>query len=155
MKKIEPPIIVTQSFSVSKEALWLAITERDQMVQWFFENIPAFEPIVGFKTQFVVENEGRIFPHQWKIMEVHAHRRIAYNWKYEGYEGDSIVTFELAPIPAGTQLALTHKVLDSFSADVPEFSRASCEGGWNYFIKERLHAFIKAKASDDSSQEYL
>lgn len=120
------------------------------MVQWFFENIPDFEASIGFETQFVVENEGRIFPHQWKIMEVHPQRKIAYNWKYEGYEGDSTVSFELATIPTGTQLTLTHEVLESFREDIPEFSRESCEGGWNYFIKEKLKAFIQVKVSGDS-----
>ncbi|MEO1383575.1 MAG: SRPBCC domain-containing protein, partial [Bacteroidota bacterium] len=60
------------------------------------------------------------------------------------------VTFELVSILSGTQLTLTHEVMESFSADVPEFSRASCEGGWNFFIKEKLKAFIQVKVSGNS-----
>ena len=33
------PVIVEQSFDQPIEKVWAAITELDQMIQWFFENI--------------------------------------------------------------------------------------------------------------------
>ncbi len=56
-------VVVKQVFSNSVTQVWQAITQLDQMKQWFFENIP-------------------------------------------------------------------------------EFSRESCQAGWNYFIKEQLKAFL-------------
>ncbi len=61
------------------------------------------------------------------------------NWRYGGYAGDSLVTFELSEQgDDGTVLRLTHLVTASFPEDVPEFSRESGITGWKYFITESL-----------------
>ena len=65
MKKTEDPIVVEQLYDASLDEVWAAITERDQMIQWFFDNIPAFDPKVDFETKFNINNEGRDFPHLW------------------------------------------------------------------------------------------
>lgn len=41
------PIIVEEKFNKDIRSVWKVITELDQMKQWFFDNIPAFEPRVG------------------------------------------------------------------------------------------------------------
>ena len=137
------PVIIKQTFPSSNQTLWNAITEHHQMTYWFFDNIPSFKAEVGFKTEFVVENEGRVFPHLWKIIEVKNYKKIVYSWKYRGYEGDSTVAFELSESDDQTELTLTHTVLEEFPKDIPEFRRESCKGGWIYFIKERLVDYLK------------
>ncbi len=139
---IDPPVIVEQHFEVPADIVWQAITEREQMVQWYFENIEAFEPQIGFETRFVIENEGRIFIHLWRIVEVEPFKKISYNWKYEGYAGDSTVTFKVMEEEKGCRLHLTHQVLNNFPPNIPEFTRDSCLGGWNYFIQNRLREFL-------------
>jgi uncharacterized protein YndB with AHSA1/START domain len=143
MKQNDEPVVVEQAFGVSTDQLWCAITELKQMRQWFFENIESFKPVSGFETMFVVENEGRIFPHHWKITEAEPGKKITYNWKYEGYTGDSYVTFELSEHENGSRLTLTHQVTESFPQNVPEFQRESCLEGWNWFIKHRLKNYLK------------
>lgn len=145
MKKTDKPIGVEQTFDVSPGELWNAITELSQMTQWFFENIESFEPKVGFETRFVVENEGRTFPHLWKITEVESYKKISYNWKYEGYAGDSFVTFELFELGEKTKLKLVHTITKDFPPNIPEFTRESCMAGWNYFIVQRLNDYLKSK----------
>ncbi|WP_299104914.1 SRPBCC domain-containing protein [uncultured Tenacibaculum sp.] len=142
MKKTDKPVIVEENFTVSINELWGAITEVNRMKQWFFENIESFEPTVGFKTKFIVQNEDRIFPHLWEVTEVIPKERICYNWKYEGYKGDSFVTFEIFKSEQGSKLILTHKVTESFTADIEEFKRESCIGGWNWFIKNQLKNYL-------------
>ena len=138
-------VVVKQIFEVSKETLWNAITEHNQMIQWFFENIPVFKPSVGFKTQFLVENEGRKFTHLWEIVEVIPNQKIVYNWKYEEYEGEGLVFFELLEHEKGATLILTNKWIGEFPQDIPEFSRESCIGGWQYFINGRLKEYLSNK----------
>ena len=46
------PVVITQQLNDSKEKVWNAITDHKQMIQWFFENIPSFEAVVGFNTKF-------------------------------------------------------------------------------------------------------
>ncbi len=143
MQYSEDPIAVEQSFEVELDRLWEAITELDQMRQWFFENIGAFEPKEGFETRFIVKNEDRIFPHLWKITEVDPLKKIVYNWKYEGYAGDSFVTFELSEREKGSHLKLTHQITERFQQNIPEFHRENCLEGWNWFIKRRLKDYLE------------
>ncbi len=135
-------VIVEQTFNTSINRVWDAITNVEQMRQWFFENIKSFKPEVGFSTKFNVQSQDRDFIHLWELTEVLVKKRIVYNWKYEGYPGDSFVTFELFEQENGTKLRLTHEVTENFPADIPEFSRESCTEGWNYFIKNRLKEFL-------------
>ena len=145
MESTSNPVIVEQTFNRPVPDVWKAITEVDQMTQWFFENIPAFQPEVGFTTQFNVESGGRNFLHLWRVTEVIHLQKITYSWKYEGYPGDSFVTFELSDEGDKTQLRLTHQVTESFPLDIPEFTRESCLGGWNFFIGKSLKEYLEGK----------
>jgi len=135
-------VIVKQSFEVSTEVLWKAITEHHQMIQWFFENIPEFEARVGFKTQFLIANEDRNFTHLWEIVEVIPNKKIVYDWRYDEYEGEGLVFFELVENEKESSLILTNKWIGEFPQDILEFSRESCLGGWEYFIKGRLKKYL-------------
>ncbi|WKN31686.1 SRPBCC domain-containing protein [Porifericola rhodea] len=151
MKTSEEAIVVEQYFTVPLARLWKALTDPTQMRQWFFEDINSFEPKEGFETSFVVKNEGRTFPHLWKIIEVKPGKKIVYNWKYEGYQGDSFVTFELFEQEhQQTRLKLTHKVIEDFSDAIPEFSRENCLGGWQYFIKQQLSKYLSKEEGHKS-----
>ncbi len=142
MEKNEP-IIVQQTFPVAKEEVWKAITETDLMKKWFFETMESFKPEVGFEMRFNVHVEGKDFVHKWKITEVEHEKKIVYNWRYEGYEGDSFVKWELLAENNQTKLTLTHEGIETFPQHIAEFSRESCEGGWNYFIEKQLRAFLE------------
>jgi uncharacterized protein YndB with AHSA1/START domain len=143
MRKNDEPIIVEQTFNAEILIVWNSITEIGQMRQWFFENIPSFKPELGFDTQFNVESQGRNFMHMWKVTEVIPMKKITYNWKYDGYPGDSFVMFELFKQNNLTKLKLTHSVQESFPEDIPEFSRKSGIDGWNYFIRKRLKEYLE------------
>jgi uncharacterized protein YndB with AHSA1/START domain len=134
MKANEAPVVVEEVFDVPVEVAWKAITVIEEMRNWYFDNIPAFEARAGFETQFMVVNEGREFPHKWKMTEVLPMQRISYEWRFDGYPGTGLVTFELTGLGSATTLKLTNIVLDDFPDDVPEFERESCLGGWQYFI---------------------
>ncbi len=145
MNNIEDPIIVEQTFDTSLENVWDAITVLDKMTQWYFPIIPSFEPKVGFETQFVVQVEDRIFSHLWKVTEVVPGNKISYKWRFEGYTGSGISTFELAGNDLLTTLKLTFTVLEPFPNNIPEFKRESGVTGWNYLINESLKEFLEPK----------
>lgn len=138
MKVTDEPIVVAQLYDAPVAQIWAAISEVEQMKKWYFANIEAFEPEEGFETKFIVENEGRIFPHLWKVTRVEPMHILAYNWQYIGYQGDSVVTFKLSEQNQLTRLTLNHQVTVSFQAGIPEFSRKSCESGWVDFINHAL-----------------
>jgi len=112
------------------------------MKQWYFDNIPEFKTEVGFKTQFNVKAPSRDFLHIWTISEVIPFQKIVYNWKFKGLPGSADVSFELFEEKNKTLLRVTNKVIEDFDSSIPEFQRESCQGGWNYFINERLKAFL-------------
>lgn len=143
MDERNQPIIVEQSFNTSIEDVWKAITELDQMKQWFFEDIESFRPEVGFETHFNVQSGGRDFMHLWKLTEVVANKKIVYSWKYRDYPGDFIVTFELFEHENQTMLRLTAEVKESFPKGIPEFKRESGVAGWEYFIGKSLKEYLK------------
>ena len=138
-------IQTTQSFKVDSATLWRAITEHKQMIQWFFDNIPDFQPKVGFETSFTVHAGNRPFLHHWKIKEVVDRKKIVYEWNYPDYSGNGEVTFRIDKAQNGSHLTVTAVGMDSFPQDIEEFQRESCQNGWNYFIKDRLTSFLSNK----------
>jgi uncharacterized protein YndB with AHSA1/START domain len=143
MGKLNSPIIVEEVLNTSITKVWNALTEHNQMIQWYFENIEAFEPEVGFQTEFSVQSTSRSFLHQWKVLDVIPEKRIKYSWQYPDIDGYSTVSFELSEINNQTRLKLTVDGLESFPQDIPEFSRESCTEGWIYFIKQRLKNYLE------------
>ncbi len=69
-------------------------------------------------------------------------KKISYNWKYKNYLGDSNVIFELFKKHEHTLLRLTTVILEDFPDEIPEFTRESCLGGWNYFITKSLKNYL-------------
>ena len=112
------------------------------MRQWFFDQIPDFRAEVGFETQFEIRNQGRVFPHCWKVTQVVPLKTLEVNWRFEGYAGDSFVVFELFEENDRTKLRMTARVVESFPEDIPEFTRESSIGGWKYFINQSLKNFL-------------
>lgn len=142
MKATDPDIVVSQVFDHPKSEIWKIITTHTHMVNWFFEAIPDFKPLVGFKTKFNVKAPSRDFMHLWEITEVIPEEKIVYNWRYEGLKGNSFVTFELETINDKTKLIVIAKTVEDFDAGIPEFKSESCQQGWEYFITERLVSYL-------------
>ena len=143
MKTTDEPIVVEQTFNSSVESIWNSITEISEMRKWYFENIPAFKPEVGFETQFNVQSEERNFLHKWKVIEVQPIKMIKYSWEFEEYPGKSTAAFEIIKENNKTKLRLTVEVLKDFPDDIPEFKRESCIAGWDYFLNGRLREHLE------------
>lgn len=147
------PITVQQLLPAPVARVWQIITEPEHMRQWFFDDIPDFKPEVGFQTSFPVIANGRTFTHQWTITEIEKEKHITYAWRYAEYAGQGQVTFSLQPQGEQCLLLLTNLGLDTFPADIPEFSRASCLGGWTYFIQDQLMTYVSSRARSLASPD--
>jgi len=143
MKKTDIPIIVKQDFDVSPDRLWSAITDPEEMRQWFFPQMPDFKAEKGFYTDFLLINEGRNFTHQWTVVEAIPFEKLTVRWQFLEYPGDSHVTFYVSKNASGSHLKLSVEVLEDFQDDIPEFRRESAVGGWNYFIQESLPEYFQ------------
>jgi uncharacterized protein YndB with AHSA1/START domain len=140
-------IVISRVFNAPVPRVWQALTELDAMKQWYFEELSAFKPEVGFQTQFNVHWEGTDYMHVWKITEVVPEKRITYSWKYAAIPGESFVTFELAPEGnEKTRLTLTHVGLETFDPDKhPNYARKNFVGGWTHFMDSALPEFLEKK----------
>jgi uncharacterized protein YndB with AHSA1/START domain len=138
------PIVVEETYTVDRSAVWAAITDPERMSQWYFEPIATFRPEVGFETQFTVHSQGKDWVHLWRVTEVVPERRIAYTFNYAGYESSNAsVLWELSDVAGGTRLRLTHTGIETFPKDEPAFQREIGLAGWTYFLQESLKGFLE------------
>ena len=135
------PLITESTYNAPVDVVWQAITDREQMKQWYFD-IESFKPEVGFEFTFKGENEGRVYIHLCKITEVIPGRKLKHSWRYQDYEGISYVTFELFPEENKTRIKLTHEGLESFPT-LPDFARNNFKEGWTMIIGTLLKDFVE------------
>jgi uncharacterized protein YndB with AHSA1/START domain len=137
------PVVIERTFDAPVATVWKAITEIDQMRKWYFPMLEAFEPRVGFQTQFNVRVDEKDYLHIWKITEVIAGKKITYSWKFGGFPGESFLTFELFAEGNRTRLKLTHEGLETFLPDAnPLLSRGNFAKGWTHFMGAALAEYL-------------
>ena len=142
---METPYVIERVFDAPAIHVWKAITEAEVMRQWFFD-LPDFSPKVGFVFRFEALGactQARV--HLCEVTEVVVGKRLAYTWRYEGFEGDSLVTFEIMEEGVRkTRLRLTHAGLETFPFNKPgsPLERKDFAGGWNYYIGAALYEFL-------------
>ncbi len=137
------PFTIERTFSASIEKVWKAITDKNEMKQWYFD-LADFQPTVGFEFQFYGQGQkGERYLHLCKITEVVTGRKLAYSWRYDGLKGNSVVTFELFKEGNQTRLKLTHEGIESFAANGPDFAKESFMQGWTQLIGTLLPKFLE------------
>ena len=139
-------VVIERTYNASVARVWRALTDANQMREWYFD-LKEFKPEPGFEFQFVVEHEGNTYDHRCRITEVIAEKKLAYTWRYEGHEGNSLVTFELFPEGDKTRLKLTHEGLDTFPR-TPAFARENFVKGWTEIIGSSLKEFLERGAGN-------
>src|SRR5580700_4080177 len=116
-------VIIERLYNAPLKVVWEAITNPGEMRQWYFLMLEEFVPEVGFETIFDVKEGVKIYAHIWKITEVDPGRKISYEWKFDGYPGNSVVSFELFPEGDHTKIVLTHTGIETFRGDLhPELA---------------------------------
>jgi len=138
-------VVIERTYNASVERVWKAITDIDDMKEWYMSALTSFEPRVGFETGFSVGKAGgKQWPHRWKITEVIPNKKISYEWRYEGNPGNSLVTFELRPDGDLTHLKLSHVGLETFEGDKnPGLEPHNFADGWNQLINTLLKDFVE------------
>jgi len=136
-------IIVEHTFDAPVGRVWTALTDANEMRQWYFD-LKEFKPEIGFEFEFVVEHEGNTCHHLCKVTEVIPQKKIAYTSRYKGEPGNSLVTFELFPDGHKTRLKLTHTGTETFPK-TPAYARKNFEAGWTAIIGSELKQFVEAR----------
>jgi uncharacterized protein YndB with AHSA1/START domain len=136
------PFVIERTYHAPVEKVWKAITDRDQMKQWYFD-LAEFKPVVGFEFKFEGGTEERTYVHLCKITDVVVNRKLRYSWRYEGFEGISYVTFELFNEgEKKTRLRLTHEGLETFPP-LADFAKENFVKGWTEITGKMLKDFLE------------
>lgn len=134
--------VIEHTYPVARPRVWKALTDKDEMKLWYFD-LPDFKPEVGCEFQFMGgPSDDRQYKHLCRVAEVVPDKKIAYSWQYEGYQGNTLVSFELFDEGAHTRLKLTHEGLETFPADVPDLAKENFVEGWTWIIGTSLKEYL-------------
>jgi uncharacterized protein YndB with AHSA1/START domain len=135
-------IVIEQIIDAPSDKVWKALTDIKALSKWapFFSD---FKPEIGFETRFKLgASEERQYTHICKVTEVEDGRKLTYGWRYDGYPGDSYVTFTLVPEQNHTNLKIKYKITEPFPADNPDFSPENFAQGFTYTLNT-LKEFVE------------
>lgn len=139
------PFTIERTFNAQVSDVWKAITQKELMKEWYFD-LAAFKPVVGFTFQFKGgPTPEKQYLHLCEIVEVIPEKKLKHSWRYDGFEGNSFVTFELFEEGDKTKLVLTHEGLETFPANNLDFAFTNFVEGWTYFINTSLENFLSKK----------
>jgi uncharacterized protein YndB with AHSA1/START domain len=136
------PFLIERTLNASPERVWQAISNREHMKKWYFD-LASFEPVPGFEFEFTAGEKGKEYLHKCRVVEVIPNKKLSYTWSYEGYTGNSLVTFELFPEGKQTRLRLTHEGLETFPASNPDLAKENFMRGWTEIIGNSLPAYLE------------
>ena len=145
----QAPVVKEVTVDAPAKRVWKALTDSSLMKQWYFD-IPGFKPEVGFEFQFTGgEPGGKQYVHLCRVIEAIPNKKLKHSWRYEGYEGDSYVTWELSEEGNKTRVKLTHEGLETFPP-VNELARENFVAGWNGFVNELLPDIVEEGSTTGS-----
>ncbi|MES2373548.1 MAG: SRPBCC domain-containing protein [Bacteroidota bacterium] len=135
------PIVMERIYNAPMYTVWNAISNKDEMKKWYFD-LAEFKPEPGFEFSFLAGEEGKEYLHLCRVTEAIPEKKLSYTWRYDGYEGDSEVSFELFPEGDKTKLRLTHKGLETFPP-IQDFKKENFVAGWTHIIGTALKEFLE------------
>ncbi len=137
------PFTIKRIYNAPVSKVWKAITDKTQMKLWYFD-LAEFKAEVGFKFEFTGgPSPEKQYKHLCEITEVIPEKKLSHSWRYDGYEGNSFVTWELFAEGNKTKLVLTHKGLETFPANNPDFAKHNFAEGWTHITGISLKEFLE------------
>lgn len=137
------PIVFERLFNAPVSMVWQAITDKNEMKKWYFD-LAEFKAEAGFKFQFYGGTDaGKQYLHLCEVTEVIPGKKLTYSWRYDGYSGNSLVSFELFEREDKTLLKLTHSGLETFPKENPDFAAGNFVEGWNHILHISLKKYLE------------
>lgn len=135
------PFVIEQTYNAPIARMWEALTDKDKMKQWYFD-LSEFKPEVGFEFSFNGGSPEKTYLHLCRVTKVVPGKLLAHTWCYDGYPGNSEVTWELFDEGGKTRVKLTHTGLHTFP-DKGDFARSSFVKGWTHITGINLKDYLE------------
>jgi uncharacterized protein YndB with AHSA1/START domain len=130
------------------DTVWKALTTSEMIADWLMPN--DFAPVKGkrftFKTKPIGNWDGIV---ECEVLEIETNRKLVYSWvggsdANPGYGSklDSVVTWTLTPVEAGTRLRMVHS---GFRSPDNDLAFGAMSPGWAR-IMERISRAISDAA---------
>lgn len=137
-------IVIKQKLSAPVDKVWSAITERNQMKEWYFD-IPDFKLELHHAFNFYEPGGENKYHHHGEILEIIPQSKLKHSWSYPEYSKDrTLIRWELEPQGEETLVTLTHKGLENFEHLGSDFSRESFQEGWQSIVGESLKNYVES-----------
>ena len=140
----DQPLVVEQLLNAPVPKVWKALTDKEEMKNWYFQ-LEEFKAQVGFSFSFSAGPPQRQYLHLCEVTEVIPEKKLTYSWRYDGYPGNSFVTFELFEQGSKTLLRLTHTALETLPQENTDFARQNFQQGWDEIVNTSLRNYVEKK----------
>lgn len=134
-------VVIEEIYQVPVAVVWEAISNNQEMKKWYFD-IEEFKAEPGFQFEFYGGDEQTKFLHLCQVREVIPNKKLSYTWRYDGYGGETLVTFNLIDLEDSTKIVLTHEGFETFP-DNPAFRKENFQEGWKSIVSQNLKNFLE------------
>ena len=143
----QEPIRIERTFHAPVSKVWQALTNPLEMKKWYFD-LPDFKAEKGAKFQFYGgPSPEKQYLHLCVVTEVEYEKKITYSWRYDGYPGNSFVTFNLTKNGDNTTLHLIHSDIETFAEDNPDFAKSNFVEGWTAIVHTSLKNYLEGASN--------
>jgi uncharacterized protein YndB with AHSA1/START domain len=119
-------------------AVFKALTDEKELVQWFPNQGAMLEARVGGAVEFkFLRPDGEKHTMHGRILEIIPGKKLSYSWKFgPAPDSNEVVTWTLEPADGGkTRVTLLHTGFKKPSQKDIE-SGMSLEAGWSHFVSQ-------------------
>ncbi len=110
---------VSRTFAVDGETMWELWTDPEHLCRWFRPSMQAYGPTrasvdlhEGGAVRFeMIRTDGGLHAVSGTVVTVERPRRLAYTWRWDGADNESVVEIEFVPADGGTTVSITHTSL--------------------------------------------
>jgi uncharacterized protein YndB with AHSA1/START domain len=136
---------IDKEFKAPIEKVWQAITNRDEMKNWYFTFDENFRLEIGQEFDWSSPDEnGKIWVHKGKMLEIVENKKLVHTWEYPGYSGSSTLTWQLIALDAKTtKLTLNHEFIIPFDSNIAALNISNFEAGWDSIVNGSLKGYLE------------
>jgi uncharacterized protein YndB with AHSA1/START domain len=120
-------LTISRTLPAPAERVWRALTDPAALAAWFWPQrfSPTAEVDLRVGGKYRIDGPAVGMAASGEYITVDPPYKLVFTWRWDGEPGETLVTIELTPVDAGTDLALRH---ERFASDADRDNHAQ---GWH------------------------